>query len=193
MAPVVAKAKKTHGKLVNFISVNTEDAAESSFVGKNNIEYIPVSMFYDKRGKLYKKNVGGMSASQLSAMLTTIEKQGGAGSTSKGSSAVSPAQKALKAALKNGKPTVLLFHSKSATASVSLYNTISSLKKSHGKKANFVVVFSNDTSEKKFIKSNKITKFPTLFFYNKKGKFLKKHSGNLAKKSLVAYLAKLEK
>jgi thioredoxin-related protein len=86
-----------------------------------------------------------------------------------------------------------MFHSKSAAASKSLYNTIGSLKKSHGKKANFVIVFSNDASEKKFVKSNKITKFPTLFFYSKKGKFLKKHSGNLSKKNLAAYLAKLEK
>jgi thioredoxin-related protein len=189
MAPVVAKAKKTHGKLVNFISVNTEDAAESSFINKNNIEYIPVNMFYDKQGKLYKKNVGGMNASQLSAILTALEKQKRSGAVS----TVSPAQKALKAALKNGKPTVLLFHSKSAKASVSIYKTVNSLKKSHGKKANFVIMFSNNAADKKFIKSNKVTKFPMLFFYSKKGKFLKKHSGNLSKKNFAAYLAKLEK
>lgn len=73
MEETIEDIKPRFDKKVVFISVIVSDLAERSLVEKYEIQFIPTTFIYDKRGEIAQKYVGPVSKDELVKMLNELE------------------------------------------------------------------------------------------------------------------------
>lgn len=105
----------------------------------------------------------------------------------------SPGEAALGAALKSGKPTMILFHSNSCIPCKEMSAIVAEVQPQYAGRANFVDILVDDQAEARLISNFGINTIPTSVFFDKMGELVGKNVGVIKKEQLMQLLSGLEK
>lgn len=98
----------------------------------------------------------------------------------------------LAAALKSGKPTMILFHSNACASCKEMTAVVVAVKAEHKDRVNFVDIDVSKMSEANIVYRFGISSIPTSIIFDKAGEQVDQYVGLIEKEQLAAYLTKLE-
>ncbi|MCL6473128.1 MAG: thioredoxin fold domain-containing protein [Firmicutes bacterium] len=139
---------------------------------------------------IFPKMNGSSVEPQQSGSSTGLN-QTGTGTTA--AQSMSPGETALRAALKNGKPTMICFHSDSCAPCIEMSEIIAQVKPQYETTINFIDILTGDPAEQSLINKFGVNTIPYTVFFDKTGEAVGQQVGVIEKEQLSSILSDLEK